>query len=134
MLCSPLTDTRLPEMSSQRPLKIRTLDRPASVRTQSRGNYYLVIVDTITPTEARISIPFAQRHVVAPPLKRHFNLVSINTKDKLTHNRCAVENNYTGLFESPSRISELNCATTKTDTAERSISIGRESLQVFFLY
>ena len=34
---------------------------------------------------------------------------------------------YTGLFVSPSRISELNCATTKTDTAERSISIGRET-------
>ena len=39
---------------------------------------------------------------------------------------------YKGLFISPSRISELDCATTKTDTAERSISIGRESLQVFF--
>ena len=35
---------------------------------------------------------------------------------------------YTGLFISPSGISELDCATTKTDTAERSISIGRESL------
>ena len=41
---------------------------------------------------------------------------------------------YTGLFISPSGISELDCGTTKTDTAERSISIGRESLQVFFLY
>ena len=41
---------------------------------------------------------------------------------------------YIGLFISPSGISELDCATTKTDTAERSISIGRESLQVFFLY
>ena len=40
---------------------------------------------------------------------------------------------YTGLFISPSGISELDCATTKTDTAERSISIGGESLQ-FFLY
>jgi len=30
---------------------------------------------------------------------------------------------YTGLFISPSGISELDCATTKTDTAERSISI-----------
>ena len=40
----------------------------------------------------------------------------------------------TGLFISPSGISELDCATTKTDTAERSISIGREYLQVFFLY
>ena len=39
----------------------------------------------------------------------------------------------TGLFISPSGISELDCATTKTDTAERSISISRESLQVFFV-
>ena len=39
----------------------------------------------------------------------------------------------TGLLVSPSGISELDCATTKTDTAERSISIGRESLQVFFV-
>ena len=39
---------------------------------------------------------------------------------------------YTGLFISPSGISELDCPTTKTDMAERSISIGRESLQVFF--
>jgi len=39
---------------------------------------------------------------------------------------------YTGLFISPSGTSELNCATTKTDTAERSISIGRESLSKFF--
>ena len=31
---------------------------------------------------------------------------------------------YTELFISPSGISELDCATTKTDTAERSISIG----------
>ena len=41
---------------------------------------------------------------------------------------------YTGLFISPSGISELDCATTKTDTAERSISIDRESLQVFFFF
>jgi hypothetical protein len=41
--------------------------------------------------------------------------------------------NYTGLFISPSGISEIDCATTKTDTAERRISIGRESLQVFFV-
>ena len=41
---------------------------------------------------------------------------------------------YTGLFISLTGISELDCATTKTDMAERSISIGRESLQVFFLY
>ena len=40
--------------------------------------------------------------------------------------------NTTGLFISPSGISELDYATTKIDTAERRISIGRESLQVFF--
>ena len=40
---------------------------------------------------------------------------------------------YTGLFISPSGISELDRATTKTYMAERSISIGRESLQVFFV-
>ena len=40
---------------------------------------------------------------------------------------------YTGLFISSSGISELDCATTKTNTAERSISIGRESLQVSVL-
>ena len=39
----------------------------------------------------------------------------------------------TELFIIPSGISERDCATTKTDTAERSISIGRESLQVFFV-
>ena len=39
----------------------------------------------------------------------------------------------TGLFVSSSGIYELDCATTKTDTAERSISIGRESLQVLFV-
>jgi len=40
---------------------------------------------------------------------------------------------YTGLFISPSGTSELDCATTKKDTTERSISIGRESLKVFFV-
>jgi hypothetical protein len=43
----------------------------------------------------------------------------------------------TGLFISPSGISELDCATTKTDTAERSISISiefwRDSLPIDML-
>ena len=39
----------------------------------------------------------------------------------------------TGLFINPSGTSELDCATTKKDRAERSISIGRESLKVFFV-
>ena len=50
---------------------------------------------------------------------------------RLTQLYCPAQN--TGLFISPPGISELDCATTKTDTAERSISIGRESLQVFFV-
>jgi len=37
----------------------------------------------------------------------------------------------TGLFISPAGIYELDCETTKTDTAERSISRGREPQQVF---
>ena len=48
----------------------------------------------------------------------------------LSYRTCAID---TGLFISPSGISEIDCATTKTDTAERSISIGRESLQDFFV-
>ena len=38
----------------------------------------------------------------------------------------------TGLFISPSGISELDCATTKTDTAERSMSIGKNLSMFFF--
>jgi len=37
----------------------------------------------------------------------------------------------TGLFISPSGISKIDCATTKTDTAERSISMDREPLPSF---
>jgi len=44
----------------------------------------------------------------------------------------SIEN--TGLFISPSGTSELDCATTKKERADRSISIGRESLNFFFLY
>ena len=40
---------------------------------------------------------------------------------------------YRELFISPSGTSELDCATTKKDRAERSMSIGRESLKVFFV-
>ena len=52
----------------------------------------------------------------------------------LERGQLEIKTKYTGLFISPSGISERDCATTKTDTAERSISIRRESLQVFFLY
>jgi len=40
---------------------------------------------------------------------------------------------YIWLFTSPSGTSELDCATTKTDKTERSISVGRESFKVFFV-
>jgi len=46
--------------------------------------------------------------------------------EKPNFNKCHKKGSsltYTGLFISPSGISELDCATTKTDTAERSISI-----------
>jgi hypothetical protein len=43
--------------------------------------------------------------------------------------------NNTGLFISPSGISELSSTTNKTDAAERNISIGAEFLQDFlFLF
>ena len=52
---------------------------------------------------------------------------------KIEHIHIASMHTYTGLFISPSGTSELDCATTKTDMAERSISIGRESPKVFFV-
>ena len=50
----------------------------------------------------------------------------------LTDFYCAACEKQKRYIQGPSGISELDCATTKTDTAKRSISIGRESLQVFF--
>ena len=60
-----------------------------------------------------------------------WKIVNLDTRRKASN--AAIETLNTGLFISPSGISELDCATTKTDTAERSISIGRESLQFFFV-
>ena len=58
-------------------------------------------------------------------------LVKNEAADQLSNYFYEANSENTGLFISPSGISELDCATTKTDTAERSISIGRESLKVF---
>ena len=55
-----------------------------------------------------------------------FWLWELRKKDRFQACECA------GLFISPSGISGLDCATTKTDTAERNILVGRESLQLFF--
>jgi hypothetical protein len=41
-----------------------------------------------------------------------------------------IEGRYRVIHKSPGT-SELGCATTKTDTAERIISMGRESLHAF---
>ena len=60
--------------------------------------------------EAKIIVKWAQENV--------------QTSNKLL-------NKYTGLFTNPSGISKIDCATTKTDTAERSISMDREYLLVF---
>jgi hypothetical protein len=62
-------------------------------------------------------------------LHRIFNHTNDNVADSKPVGHIYI---YTGLFISPSGISELDCATTKTDTVERSISTNRESLQVFF--
>ena len=73
---------------------------------------------------------------------RHFtvrcNNIFFRITDRVVRNAMGLwagrsRNQSTGLFISPSGTSELDCATTKTDTAERSISIGRESLKVFFV-
>ena len=93
--------------------------------------------------------PFSQRYV---PVSGSCPIVcyTVNTFPSLvlfhTYNFCQSSSHsqcpsvlaslfpgYTGLFISPSGTSELDCATTKKDRAERSISIGRESLKVFFV-
>ena len=61
----------------------------------------------------------------------YLNLFHLITQEYLLRIKNKAALHYTGLFISPSGISELDCATTKTDTAEKSISIGREALQVF---
>ena len=63
-------------------------------------------------------------YVVGAGRRRRNRMIKLTGMFRLLH---------TGLFISPSGISELDCATTKTDTTERSISIGRESLQVYFV-
>ena len=66
--------------------------------------------------------------------KNDFSQTSIHHKKHTADYKVYIDSfkDYTGLFISPSGFSELDCATTKTDTAERSISTGTESLQVFF--
>jgi hypothetical protein len=63
----------------------------------------------------------------------HFFSVKFNNLS-FQNIRDTTERKDTGLFISPSGTSELSCTTTKTDTAERNIPIGAESLQVFFVY
>ena len=67
---------------------------------------------------------------MTPPRSQSYFLVP--QKPKISYNTLHFSvTNYIGLFISPSGISKIHCATTKTDTAERNISMDRESLQVF---
>ena len=83
-------------------------------------------------------LPHSQQYHLLPPIIR----VTISRDVPINYGNIFISgtgregssgNASTGLFIRTSGISELDCATTKTDTAERSISIGRESLQVFFV-
>jgi len=67
---------------------------------------------------------------MTPPRSQSYFLVP--QKPKISYNTLHFSvTNYIGLFISPSGISKIHCATTKTDMAERNISMDRESLQVF---
>ena len=103
---------------------------------------YALFVAILSNNNSRISVTGVIQIYFSYPfsaeilgLKQHHSLIP-NTKQRvcLLLKELIFNGHSTGLFISPSGISEIDCATTKTDTAERSISIGRESLQVFFLY
>jgi hypothetical protein len=79
-------------------------------------NYYLLAIDA--PSKTLFAIRRQQQTQCEAPRRRHCNI-------KWTAN--------TGLFISPSWISGLCSTITKTDTAERSISTDRETLQVCVL-
>ena len=69
------------------------------------------------------------QHCIANPV-----IKMRRTYTTISHLKFLILRRYTGLFISPSGISELDYATPKTDAAESSISIGRESLQVFLYW
>jgi hypothetical protein len=71
----------------------------------------------------RNTYTFFRRHIVP-------NYISSVIQSELLYLIDESIHKYTGLFISPSGISELCSTITKTDTAERSISTDRETLQV----
>ena len=71
----------------------------------------------------------ASKQASKPVTAKELHTVSVLTTFSFLDKQSFLQ--HTGLFISPSETSELDCATTKTETAERSISIGRESLKVF---
>ena len=83
-------------------------------------NKFIFAGNTAHAIKFTIHIPQLQKN---PTLN---STVIVFVENVLTNNPV-----HTGLFISPSGISKLDCPTTKKDTAERSVSIGRESLQVF---
>jgi hypothetical protein len=71
-------------------------------------------------------------HYIENKIRLHVSTLWGSSSSLYNVMKLLVHKNNTGLFISPSGISELDCATTKTDTAESSISIDKESLQVYF--
>ena len=86
-------------------------------------------------TRIRRAIPIHQQNSW---LLLHYIKTTIYTEDNNGYSSLQIRRHgtviNTGLFISPSGTSELDCATTKKDRAERSISIGTESLKGFFFF
>ena len=87
----------------------------ATIRRRSSSMYSFLQLPVISNTQ--LKVVFSHILNLYPSLK--------------SEAKFHIHKTYTGLFLSPSGTSELDCATTNTYTAERSISIGRESLKVF---
>ena len=101
------------------------LSQMSDIMTVSLGNLHCYMFQRFPVTNKQFKTKALLSHI-------RFSKLPLS-KIQYIKLRCFTPKLYTELFISPSGISELDCATTKTDTAERSISIGRESLQVFFV-
>jgi len=75
----------------------------------------------------RITYENTRLRLSVPPQER----LAVTLRWENTYFRILLYFRYTGLFISPSGTSELDCATTKTDTTERSIWISRG---IFFFF
>ena len=109
-----------------------------NAKTSSSGSAHLVLAKLHKRVHA-VLVPFFLKNFAFVFLK---SLKTLKHCNCLSYNELYCRNNsrkfsqtavYTGLIISPSGISELDCATTKINTAERSISIRRESLKNFLV-